>query len=272
MRKIAPEVERLMWLIAEERDPRAISDFESRFPELKLELSKHMAMVSGLKTAGRKVPEHRIPRFVPRHASAPRRQTGLYIAVAFVAGALAFGSYAGVTLLRPEKTKTQIVRQNPAPIVEDAPKNPQLSPVEKPPVVTPAPQTSPAPEQHVAELQDPLLKPLSFDVESTPLKVAIATICKAAGISAEMPLALPEEDVTLRSDGIPAGELLSQLGKEHGFTVFPQETGKVLILPGRPTTEAKVDGGEIPPTSNGEPHPRQSGEGLRGREYNGSGR
>jgi hypothetical protein len=233
MRKIAPEVERLMWLIAEERDPRAISDFESRFPELKLELSKHMAMVSGLKTAGRKVPEHRIPRFVPRHASAPRRQTGLYIAVAFVAGALAFGSYAGVTLLRPEKTKTPIVRQNPAPIVEDA---------------------------------------LSFDVESTPLKVAIATICKAAGISAEMPLALPEEDVTLRSDGIPAGELLSQLGKEHGFTVFPQETGKVLILPGRPTTEAKVDGGEIPPTSNGEPHPRQSGEGLRGREYNGSGR
>src|SRR5690349_8339480 len=118
MRRIAPEVERLMWLVAENRDPKAIADFELRFPELKGELAKHMAMVSGLRTAGKKTPPHSIPRFVPRYAHVQRRPTGLYVALAFVLGAMAFGSYAGYTVLGNKQTPKPGV----AIYVEPAPK------------------------------------------------------------------------------------------------------------------------------------------------------
>src|SRR5690242_17887642 len=95
MKHLPAEIERLMWLVAEGSDSRAIADFEARFPDLKHELSKRISMVRSLKSAGKTVHTDHIPRFVPRVA-APRPMFGrsMYIAFAVMLGALAFGSYS----------------------------------------------------------------------------------------------------------------------------------------------------------------------------------
>jgi hypothetical protein len=129
------------------------------------------------------------------------------------------------------------------------------------------PQDGGQPEVRVSDFQDPLLKPVTFDVQSAPVKVAIAMICKAAGITAEIPLELPQEDASLQCDNLPAGEVLNELGRTHGFTVFPQELGKVLVLPGRPTTEASADPSEQAQPAATSPMPRERGETYSGRGF-----
>jgi hypothetical protein len=246
-----------MWLVADNRDPKAIADFELRFPELKAELAKHMAMVSGLRTAGKQAPPHNIPRFVPRYAHVQRRPTGLYVALAFVLGAMAFGSYAGYTVLSSPKR----VKPNVAVHVDTfARKEPERKPVSVQPEnkqnsVEPEQQQpekeASAPEDRVSnDYNDPLMKLVSFDVESAPLKAAILMVCKAAGVTADIPIELENADTSLQCRDMPAIDILQELGEAHGFSVFPQETGKVLIVPGRPTTSKPDPNEQIPRDPN----------------------
>lgn len=256
MRRIAPEVERLMWLVAENRDPRAIADFEARFPELKPELAKHMAMVSGLKTAGKKAPPHSIPRFVPKYATVQRRPTGLYVALAFVLGAMAFGSYAGYTVwTKPKPAPPVSIHVEPPPEETSThpvnSTNPDKVQPKEPEQQEPEPEhNAPPPEEAPSEYQDPLMKLVTFDVESAPLKAAILMVCKSAGVTAEIPIDLPNEAASLQCRDMPAIDVLQELGESHGFSVFPQETGKILIVPGRPVGDKPTPDTQDPRNSD----------------------
>jgi hypothetical protein len=252
MRKIAPDVERLMWLVAEERDPRAVADFEARFPDLKYELAKHIAMVNGLKSAGRKVPPHSIPRFVPKHA-APRQPIArtFYVAFAVVAAAVALGSVA-VNSMMSKPSPPTAVYVPPKNLNSVTPVNPgTFNPPVKPPDTriqsvppTDPDQSVPTPDKalHPTALGDPLLRPVSLPNGTAPLEVAVRAICKQAGM-AEPVFApnMPKIEVTLNYTEVPAGDVLADLGRKYGFTTLPhQENDALLLIPARPVSETKA--------------------------------
>jgi hypothetical protein len=242
MRKVAPDVERLMWLVAEERDPRAISDFEARFPDLKLELAKHIAMVSGLKNGARKVPPHEIPRFVPRYAQPrPIIARPALFAVALAACALVFGSVAIANFLVPKP-----------------PKPPPVEPVNAGPLVTPGikvqpstgggsgssglpnPQTNTPSNPDVAQAEDPMDKPVTLRIDHAPLDAAVMMVCRQAGLIPEIPAGFPRFEVSMDYQGQSAGQILADLGAKNGFTALPQERGHVLFIPVRPDGTLKT--------------------------------
>jgi hypothetical protein len=245
VKKIPSDVERLMWLVAEDRDPRAIADFEARFPDLRFELSKRISMVNGLKKAGRAVPPHDIPRFVPRFAQpAPVRNRSLYVGIAFAVCALSFGAYSALSYFnRPSLPAVQV------PLVNTEPPrgvSPQIEPDSKgQPGSTdsgsknpdPVPEAGPA----VAEA-DPLEKPITLNVERAPLEAAIELICMKAGLKYEPAPGMPQVEVTMSYTDMPARSVLDDLGRKYGFTALAQERGKILLIPVRPDGEQPTSG------------------------------
>jgi hypothetical protein len=260
MKRIAPEVERLMWLIAENPDQRAVTDFESRFPEFRADLAKHIAMVDGLKTAGKKVPAQEIPRFVPRYTTPPRRPNrSLYVAFAFVLGALAFGTYSATVMLvnppRPTPKVTDVVLSPP-----------KLPPVETQPVHREPINTNPVdlvPEKGVESVAtpDPMDKVVDFKGQRAPLAAAITMVCKKAGIVCELAPGVPMDEVVLDYEGWSARDVLEDLGQKYGFSVFPQQEGAILIIPARKEDGPTRVRGDHKPTPTSDP-----GDGWGGRE------
>lgn len=254
MKRIAPDVERLMWLIAEERDPRAVADFGERFPDLRHELSKRISMVSGLKDAGRKVPPHEIPRFVPKNGvSMPTPvNRSMYAAFAFVAAALAFGSYAA----------RSVFTQTP-PALPPVPAVNLTTPAhnEEPVYTKPSPGKAAVPSNesgppmanggNTVEEDNPLLHPVTFHNVHAPLESALAQVCKQAGLTYQMAPGMPQVEVELNYDGEAAGNVLADLGKRYNFTPYPQERGSLLFLPVRPDAEAGSNTPTSPPDSTG---------------------
>lgn len=246
MKRIAPDVERLMWLIAEERDPRAVADFEERFPDLKYELSKRISMVSGLKNAGKMVPPHEIPRFVPKNSvSMPMPlNRSIYVAFAFVAAALAFGSYAAKSMFTQKPPELP-----PVPVVNiTTPAHTQEPVYTKPvPEKTTAPTTESGPPVanggNEIDEENPLLHPITFHNVHAPLEAALAQICKQAGLTYQLAPGMPRVEVELNYDGVAAGDVLADLGRRYNFTPYPQERGSLLFLPVRPDG----DSGSTPP-------------------------
>lgn len=245
MRRVAPDVERLMWLIAEERDPKAIADFEARFPDLKIELAKHIAMVSGLKSAARKLPPHEIPRFVPRHVQpAPVLNRMVYVVAVFVLGAVAFGTYA-VTSLVTAKPVTKLGTSNPQPegsVLSPPSSDPLLQKVVPPSQSTPSgPATAVDPTPQAG---DPLDKPISLDVEHAPLEAALLMVARSAGLTIQIGPGLGQKEVALVYQGMSARQVLDDLGRKHGFTCLPQERGNILVIPVRPDGDLNANASE----------------------------
>lgn len=236
MRHLPGDVDRLMWLVAENRDPRAIADFESRFPELKAELAKRMTMVSKLKTAGRAAARRDIPRFVPRYAPVKQVNRGLYIAVAFAVSAVALGSYALYSSNRPlgEPPVQAVVEPGPPVVRQDT--------FEGAPKQLPTPDMAPPRPSDIAPSlaeTDRFSRPINLKIDRTPVQAAIMMVCKNAGLECEIAPGLSQEEVEpLEYAGEPASVVLSDLGSRYGFTAFPQEHGHVLIIPARPTDSA----------------------------------
>jgi hypothetical protein len=257
MKKIAPEIERLMWLVAEQRDPKAIEDFEARFPDFKYELAKRISMLRGLQIAGKQAKQPNIPRFVPRNVAArPTPTRSMVVSFAFILGALAFGTYTVATMRSGDIKVT-----TPPPVVRTVtpPDNSQpLTSTFNPQPVKPY---IPPPDMTVLST-DPLEQPVSVKVDSAPLKVAIAMLCKQVDATFELAPNVPEVDVSMDYEGESALQALTDLGDRYGFTPFPQERGKVLIVPAKKpdkkkeTTVAAADSSRSPLPGNSDPSPR----------------
>ncbi|HTQ10373.1 MAG TPA: hypothetical protein VMI31_09905 [Fimbriimonadaceae bacterium] len=233
MRRIPPDVERLMWLVAEEHDPRAIADFEARFPTLKNELQKHLSMVDDLKRARRKAPAHEIPRFTPRYEQAkPPLSRGMMVVFAVAIMAVAVGAFALVSyLLAPIPKPLPAVANVPV-----GPLNPPAIPSKNPsPVTTPSgPTLVNPPSTETVSNDDPLQRAITLKVDRAPLVAAIAMVCKQAGLSADVGPGLSTSDISVDCEGEPAIQVLQELGQKYGFTPLPDEKGKILIIPVRP--------------------------------------
>jgi hypothetical protein len=235
--RIAPEIDELMWTIAQQRDPQAIDEFGQRFPELRQELGKRLALTNSLKTASVATRPHSIPRFTPRQAPPPwwTKPTALALAGAVLV-VLAMGSYS---LSRAwSQPVTKVVPGESAPVqkpIEDATPDGRGEPMYKqddpqPEGRTPTPKPADVP---------PYMQPKSLDVQSARLPAVLAMIEAACGLDIDMPdmpADLADLDVEARYENMNGLAMLADMGSKYGFTAFHQGGNKVLIVPARPTS------------------------------------
>jgi hypothetical protein len=254
--RVAPDLDRLMWAIAEANDDRAASDFESRFPELRNELTKRIAMVRGLKVSKPHAePVRQLPKFDLRPTPEPRisYRTG-YVLACMAAAVVAFGSYVvtGSLLRSPDPAPLPLVLQE-QPVDALSGFDPSgMAPM-------PAPSSSlgstasgtqpPAPTLPVPRMQ----RPLTVRLNRVPLAVALEAVAGQVSATLEIAPGLPEIDVSLDYHGVGAIEIFKDLGRRYGFTAFDQGGGGILIVPAVDPRESASGDPSVGRRSNEEP-------------------
>lgn len=245
MSKITPEIDQLMWAVAEDGDPKAALDFSRRFPEYAAELDKRRAMVRSLKGAkphGMTVESR--PLFAPaKTVKTVSNPAALRLAYGFGLAALGLAVFLitsslsrGPAPIEPAPTAVAVV--SPSPVAPN--------PV---PEATPTPTNTPAPRPQTPPA--PYLVPQDFVLQDVSLIVALQMIGAQSGLTVEIAPGFPDVSVRKVFQQQTAVEVLRALGAEYGFTAFEQEPGKVLVVPARdPNNQDPIgEPGEAPLTA-----------------------
>jgi hypothetical protein len=231
MKGIPPEIDALMWQLAENDNPVAQAEFESRHARFGPELTRRIRMVGELRQAGKTV-VHR-PTFTPRPARvapASRWAIGAAAGLAFIAFA-AVVFVATTSGQKPSEPRPTVTHQKTDPSV---PKNDEVIVPEKnlpkQPVVRGGdpPQEEPKPE-NVSDYS----KPRDIRIEDTQLTAAITLVAQGSGLEVTLAPGFQDRRVSLDYRGLSAIEILTAMGEQYGFTVFQESEGHLLVVPAR---------------------------------------
>jgi len=260
--KIPPELEALMWTLAESGNQQAVDEFEARFPQLKIELAKRTGMVRSLRsTRPGNVTSPAIPRFVPGPAASAEPSRGMYTAAfVFATIALSVFAYTAVVARRAkpvEQPLPQIPLQNvqappPAPYAQYAP--PVNSPPSYPPVVnhdeTPPPASLqneppilPGPTEHSWN------KPQSLAMRNVPLQTVLQAVAEEGRLSLDVAPGMPNPTITVDYHDISAEEILKDLGRTYAFTPILSDDGSAIMIPA--VSRTRNPSGKVTPGSSG---------------------
>ena len=251
MKHVAPELDSLMWTLAEEMNERAIDEFGNRHPELRSELVHRINMVKGLR--GAKTPTKtvhaEIPRFVPkdvRHAPAPAK--GSFIIGGLALAAIAAAAYTVTTLLAPEPRlhpgDITVVHQIQPPVIqqkapESVPQQPNV--IQQPPPVKLTPLEAPDPV--VKGMQsEAFKKPQILRVDGSPLLTVLEMMGEITGAKIVAAPGMPNPMIAVNYQGLNAMEMLQDLGRKYGFTPLDQHDGSILVVPAVDKNGSNVSG------------------------------
>lgn len=233
MKGIPPEIDALMWSLAEEGGPVAQAEFEARHTRYGPELTRRIRMVAELRQAGKSV-VHR-PTFTPRPvrvAPAPRWAVASVIGLAVIA----FGAVTYVAVSSSEKPKAPVVHNTPkAPVETPTPQSeekpqPTFTPPFHDPIVDNVPKDTPKPVPDY-------MKPRDIKIEQTSLTEAISLVAQGSGLQVTVAPGFEDRQVTLDYRGLNAIDTLQAMGEQYGFTVLQEEEGHVLVVPARSAPE-----------------------------------
>lgn len=256
MKGIPPEIDTLLWAVAEDESPRAGDEFVARYPKYAGELARRRQMVKGLKGVrpATNVASRARPAFRPapvRTQPIPRRT--LVGVGALVLAAIAVASYTAATFATPAPH-----RQTPAPPVANhtpvIPSPPVV--IYKEPPVTSVPDPS-VPAPSVPNDPDPVLDPKAnkgqnFKVKGADLAGALAMLGAEAGVNIIVAPGMAKRQIDAEYENTPLNEILADMGKRYGFTPFDQGDGSIIIVP------AVEGGGDTPTESRPRPTERHS--------------
>jgi hypothetical protein len=225
VRKIPEDIDQLMWSVAESGDPRAVDEFELRFPDFKYELGKRLMMVRQLRGAkAGPIGDKAIPQFQP-----PRRETGLRAyPVRLVAAVVVLAAMAAISF-----TVTRALLGAPdQPRFAVTPEDGELRSVQDH-VLPRQPEPTPSfvPPNPREELPKEYLRKISVSVESAPLSQVLALVAERAGFQLEIAPGLDNPRIAMAYENADGIAILEDMGKQLGFTPFFQGGGKVLIVP-----------------------------------------
>jgi hypothetical protein len=248
--KIAPEIDRLMWTIAETGQTAAADDFNNRFPELKTELSRRVELMQELRKA-KSLHINAVPTPPAFHPSAkiPRSfgtAKGPTVAIALLAGAaIAVASYVVVgnmtrgtpTASGPDPACQVPLTPPPTHMSPPAPKETEMQ--------TPASgqqgkhvntMTSGAGTPDVPAVQnettaDPMAEPQHVRLDGVPLKVAVKAIGSMCHIDIELAPGVPDQQVVAHYDGVSGRDIITDMGQRYGFAMVEDGKAKVLLIP-----------------------------------------
>lgn len=267
MKKIAPELDSLMWTLAEDGGDRAIEEFGNRNPELRSELLRRIAIVQGLRSAGKKPKPAMasIPRFIPKEprGSVFQSRPGKIVAGLALA-AIAAVAFAVTVLITPP-THPRV--PDPQPPSEPARSHAQAPPKVLTPPTTPTnPPTNPATAPEATNEQPPpkaptgaaTLRKANLHIDHAPLLTVLKMIGESCGVSIVPGPGMPNPTVEADYRDMSAMDMLHDLGRKFSFTAFDEDDGSILVVPG-------VDTGDHPEGTGNE---GARGE-LRGRKIGG---
>lgn len=225
MKRIHPDIDRMLWLVAESNDPNAVADFNGRFPEHSLELGKRIAMVRDLKGAGKCVAADAVaPRFY-----APRNLPSQPLRFRWALGAVALACLGFASYFFASQALSTRSAGKEAPAAINEPKPPVTvtyhGPSYEPPKYDP---NSPTPAQQ--EIPN-YLKPQTVASAGVTLSEALEIIARTCSLELEVAPGVVEKEVSVNYAGMTGFEMLEDLGPRCGFTSFDEGNGKVLIIP-----------------------------------------
>ncbi|AIE87872.1 hypothetical protein [Fimbriimonas ginsengisoli] len=229
MKGIPPEIDRIMWTIAEDGNHGAADEFVQRYPLYREELLRRRETVSRLKTSGKRVKSETIPKFVPtesiRTAPAPRQ---VAIVSALVLAALAAASYTITSLAAPPPKPEQILAPGGSSPSNVAPKLEPRKP--ESPIAKSNPDTSEAVVSHQTQTPE-YLKPQTLVLKKAALVDALRLIASQAKVRIEIAPGMPNPTIALEYRDTNAIEMLKDLGSKYGFTPFDQGDGSIVVYP-----------------------------------------
>lgn len=260
MSHVPPEINDLMWQIAESQDDQAIEQFHERYPAYRAELMSRMTMVRGIK-GSRPVEVKSKTRFLPspqRLNSEPPR----WIAFAAATFLLAAGVFATLGTLRFVES-----RNAPAQVVEGGIDNMSASNGTSGSTQTTQPDKT-QPENPIPEQGNeppttpvsPMDKPVTIVAKNITLDSALNDIAVQAGIRLESAPGMPDIIIQLDFRDIPAIQVLQALGRSFGFTPMVQTDNSALLIPARDPNSP--GGGQLPGTAGEATGTEGSGTGL----------
>jgi len=254
MSNIPPEIESLMWSVAESGSEDAIREFQERFPQHRLELMKRVNALGNLRKA--RTGKHRTtPEFRPtQHQPQPVRW-GTFTLGGLALTAVAIGAYiAAPSLLRtgPPVGDAEIIQPKSQGVQTTAP-------IQTPAPVTPSvPQTDPlqTPEPAVVatRLPTPDQKPISLHVERANLSDVLSALAEQASWQLQEAPGTPNPEVRVDYDGVTATSIIEDMGQRFGFTAFDEGNHQVLVVPavdGRGPTNVATE--QTPTQGSAEP-------------------
>ena len=235
MRKVAPEMDQLMWTLVEAGNDRAIQEFAYRHPEHRTELMRRVTMVSSLRRANPELSAPASPPpFRPRQAPAPAPTSRWMVAaVATALAGLAVASYYAGSQLFPKATPVPTVVETPKGTPsnvdrfeedESKPKDPVASVAETPP-------SSPVRDEPPIEPPRVSSRPISLRISQAPLITVLEAIAAQSGMKVIPAPGMVNPDVNVNYENRPAMEVLEDLGRQHHFTAFDQGDGSIIVIP-----------------------------------------
>ena len=261
MTKLPPDIDRLLWDIAESHDPKAIDEFGQRFPHLRTELGKRLRMVESLKTARSKV-KNNIPQF-KHQKPVPRTKSALLIAAwALALLALASASFliTKLAINGPQKvTSSQSLIST-----EQAPKKKNInnqrerngtnlySKSELPPNGSGTPSVTGGgagnaqESTQVQKANSSHNHLISMRLHNVPLQTAIDAVAISGHFSVQFAPGLSNPKVNMSYTDSPAIDVLKDLGQTFNFTPIRQSKHFYLLIPARNNSgnnSTRVNGG-----------------------------
>jgi hypothetical protein len=236
LKKLSPEIDRLMWGVAENPSAQALDEFGERYPEYRGELLRRVEMVRGLRyeAKGPKIKIREIPKFEPKPVatqSIPRGATvaaGLAFAALAFAGFTIFNSRHAVNPPPPVQVNEEplhappVVYTNPSPpplTIESPPKVENRSMIENRPAPTEAPSGSDNDRKKDMTLKD------------VDLVAALHLITDGTNLKLEIGPGFVNQKVTLAFHNKTAEAMLFQMAKDYAFTISDEGDNRLLVLP-----------------------------------------
>lgn len=256
--KIPFEIDDLMWQLAEADDAKALEEFSQKHPDYVPEMTKRLGIVRGLKGSKPVSAVKPRARFMPSRNVAPQPAIPGYVLGVVMLALVAGAAFATVGVMRylDSKKPVTIVRDNrpSQPITQPQQNNPA------PPKTTPQnpPDTN---NQTVQAPPSPFDTPVTVVSSKTGLKDALADIAGQAGIQLQLAPNFPDIEITIDYRGVPARQVLDDMGRNFGFTVFKQTENTGLVIPAVEPGMDKVQPRQLPGTSGVAKDPDKKGDG-----------
>ena len=233
MKGLPPEIDELMWTIAESDDLEAIDEFGDRYPEFRGEMGKRLQMVRGLRGSrpqsarAKSTPK----RFVPSKHEVVYREPSRWMmpaAAAFVLVSVVFATYAVTTYAQRKNEPTTTVVQQPTGTPDPVQIQPDTGEHNEPAVTTqnPPPQNPPAPDQ-----PKPFDRPVTLTADRISLANALNLIARQIGVTLTSAPGMPDVEISADYRNVAASQVLADLGRNFGFTPMIQSEREALLIP-----------------------------------------
>lgn len=239
MKNMPPEIDRLLWAVAEDPSYEAADEFVQRYPQYAGELARRRTLVSGLKK-GRpesKRAERSVPQFRPRTQTAPAPRWALALVATMILGSIAIASYTLTSMANGQKPKP---KPESGPTVANVTPQPVPKQYETPaptPKEDPEPKPESKPEEGINGELPPSVGMVNLSVRGADLESSLVLLGEEAKVSVIVAPGMPKTSIDADYRNVPLNQVLIDLGHKYGFTPFDQGDGSIIIVPATSRTE-----------------------------------